>query len=426
VPTIKQAINGSNPWWSGAFEFDYKERNIYNEIQKFINLPQIISLTGLRRTGKSTLMRKIIKDYLASGFEAQNILYFSFDDFETSELEDILSEYENITGKNIEIGKYLLLFDEIQKLNKWEEKIKRIYDRYYKKAKIIISGSESLFIRKKSKESLAGRIFEFKVEQLTFDEFIRIKGAKIKPIAIYENKLIKLFDEYTLTMGFPELVDVNDKQVIRRYIRDLIEKIIDSDIPKVFNVEDPQILKSMLNILMDNPGQIINVSEISKELGIERHACSRYFSFLEASFLIKKLYNFSKNKRKIERKLKKYYPTVISPELSFQDDQFSRSKVFEWSLVRQINPEFFWRDAYKNEVDMVVTKGMIIPIEIKYGKIDINGTLEFLRKFGLNEGYIISRNTESQKMIDGKNITIIPFFKFLLSYQKVYKGASDL
>ena len=108
---------------------------------------------------------------------------------------------------------------------------------------------------------------------------------------------------------------------------------------------DVQTLESMLTILMDNPGQIINVVGFSGELGIDRHTCSKYLSYLEDAFLIRKLYNFSRNRRKIERKLKKYYPAIISTELLFQEDESSKSKIFEWSIVNQLNAQFFWRDA---------------------------------------------------------------------------------
>ena len=415
MPTIRQALLDTNPWWKGTLTLDYKDRHVYEEIKKFMGMPQIISLTGLRRTGKTTLMHKIVYDYINSGFESRNIMYFSFDDFGASELVDILAEFESITGRSLESGRFLVLFDEIQKLNNWQEKLKRIYDKYQKRIKIVISGSESLFIRKRSKESLAGRIFEFKVTQLSLAEFLRIVGAKTEPIGIYENDLLRQFDEYTLTQGFPELIGVKDGAIIKKYVKEnIVEKILYNDIPKMFEVDDPSILESMLNVLLDNPGQLLNVSEFAKELGIERHTCSKYLSILEAAFLVKKLYNFSRSARKTERKLKKYYPTVISTELLFQEDQFSRSKVFEWNLVRQINPDFFWRDVYKNEVDMVIKDNVIRPIEIKYGKIETAGVVAFLKEFGLKKGYILSHKIEDLRRIDSMEVEIIPAFRFLL------------
>ena len=412
---IKEVLIDSNKWWKTSFTIDYKEREIYQQIPKYLKLPQIIAFTGLRRVGKTTLMFKILQDYIKKGFNPENILYFSFDEFRETDIREILNEYEKINEKNLESEKYLILLDEIQKLENWEEKIKRIYDNHGKNIKIIISGSESLFIKKKSKETLAGRIFEFKIEPLNFKEYLIFKGKRFQNIKLYEKELTKLFDEYIPTQGFPELVNIKDKEIIKKYIKEsIIEKVIYRDLANLFNIKNVSILESLLNIIMEQPGQIVELSELSKELQISRQTLSTYMRYLEESFLIRKLYNYSRNRRKVERKLKKYYPTVLSPNLIFKEDSFSQSKIFEGILVNQLNAEYFWRDPYKNEVDIIIDQDKPKPIEIKYGKIETKGLLTFMKKFNVNEGYIISLNQEKKIIHDDKKITITPAFKFLL------------
>ncbi len=83
-------------------------------------------------------------------------------------------------------------------------------------------------------------------------------------------------------------------------------------------------------------------------------------------------------------------------------------------IVNQQKAEFFWRDPYKNEVDIVMTDGKIIPVEVKYGRIDLGGLLAFMKRFKVNEGYIISSEKEQKQKINGNLIFIIPGFKFLL------------
>ena len=412
---IKDALYSLNPWWGKEFKVDFKYREIYKKLQKFMDLPQIIALTGLRRVGKTTLMFKIIEDAINNGFNNRNIIYFSFDEFKEVEIREVIKEYEELMEKDFKNEKYLILLDEIQKLTDWENQLKSIYDINKGNIKIIISGSESLFIKRKSKETLAGRIFEFKIEQLLFREFLFFKGVNFKPIGLYERELIKLFKEFILTLGFPELINIKDKTVIKEYIREsIIERIIYKDIPKLFKIKDISVLESLLNIFIDDPGQVIEVSKLAKELKISRQTIINYLTYLEESFLIKKLYNFSKNRRKIERKLKKFYPAIISPELLFRDDDFSKSKVFEWIIVNQLKAEFFWRDPYKNEVDMVIINKKLLPIEIKYGKVDLSGLLAFMKKFNVSKGYVVSLDKEEDKKIDKKIISIIPAFKFLL------------
>lgn len=418
---IKLLLRDFNPWWKENFVVDFRDRIVFKQIQKFLPLPQIIALTGLRRVGKTTLMLKIVDDFIGSGFNAMNIVYFAFDEFKEIEIRSVLKEYEELMEKNLREEKFLFLFDEIQKLSNWENQLKTIYDLFGKNAKIIISGSESLFIKKKSRETLAGRIFEFKLEQLSFKEFLDFKGIKFEPIGLYEMELKKLFNEFVFTLGFPELVDVREKDIIKKYVKEsVVEKIVFKDIPKLFKIKNISIIESLLNIFLDNPGQLIEIGGLAKELGVSRQTVSNYLHYLEESFLIKKLYNFSRNRRKIERKLKKFYPTILSVDLLFAEDGFSKSKVFEWLLVNQLNAEFFWRDAYKNEVDMVFVNKKIIPIEIKFGRIESRGLLAFMKKFSINEGLIVSFDKEEKLIIDGKTISIVPAFKFLLNMEKFF------
>jgi uncharacterized protein len=411
---IKEDLVDSNRWWKTTFRVEYKEREIYKEILKYLKLPQIIAFTGLIRVGKTTLMYKIIQDYISKGFNPKNILYFSFDEYKETDIKEILNEYEKIVEKNIQNEKYLILLDEIQKIENWEEKLKRIYDLYSKNIKIIITGSESLFIKKKSKETLAGRIFEFKIETLTFKEFLKFKGKKFQNIKLYEKEIQQLYEGYKISQGFPELVDIKDKEIIKKYIKEsIIEKVIYRDIANLFNIKDISILESLLNIFMENPGQIIELSELGKELQISRQTLSNYIRYLEESFLIRKLYNYSKNQRKVERKLKKYYPTIISPNLIFKEDNYSKSKAFEALLVNQLKAEYFYRDPYKNEVDVIIDKDKLIPIEIKYGKIETKGLISFMKKFNVKEGVILSSDKEKKIEHENKIINVIPAFKYL-------------
>ncbi len=411
---IKKALIESNPWWKQKFEINYKEREIYQELRKYLGAKQIIALTGLRRVGKTTIMLKIIKDKILSGFASENIIYFSFDNFRDLSISKLIEVYLETLNKDLNNQKYIFLFDEIQKIKNWEEQIKRVYD-LHPNLKIILSGSESLFIRKKSKESLAGRMFEFKVELLSFREFLSFKKIDFKPLNLYEKELYKLFEEFMFSGGFPELVDIKDKSFIINYIREtVVEKILFKDIPLTFQIKDISILESIFKIISSNPGQIIELNKLAGEVGISRRVVSLYLSYLENSFLIKKIFNFSKNQRKTAKKLKKYYPVI--PALGFlYGYEDVKPKIFENLLVIETKANFFWRDAYKNEVDIVLDGKKIIPIEVKYGEIkDLKGLLRFMDAFKINKGFVISKDKEMKQKVNNKEILIIPVLKWLL------------
>ena len=134
---------------------------------------QIILLFGIRRAGKTTLMHQLI-DHLLRDQQVDpfRIVYFSFDLQELG-LEGILESYElEILKQDIRDAEKIYLFlDEIQKLNDWSNKVKILYDQY-PNLKIILSGSAALPLQKGTKESLAGRFFEFRVDPLSFNEFL--------------------------------------------------------------------------------------------------------------------------------------------------------------------------------------------------------------------------------------------------------------
>lgn len=417
---IREILIESNPWWRGKFVLDYKDREIYREILDFLKYPQIIALTGLRRVGKTTLMLKVVEDFISKGFDPSNIFYFSFDELRDVRIMDILHEYELLLRKNLKKGKYLVLFDEIQKLSNWGDQLKRVYDTYKGYLNIIISGSESLFI-KTSRDTLAGRMFEFRIDTLSFKEFLGFKSVDVEPLELHERELSGLLEEFTLSLGFPELVGISDRRMIKKYVQEsIIERVIYKDIAQLFRLKDFSILESILNILMVQPGQIIELSSLANELNVSRQSISQYITYLELSFLVKKIYNFSRSRRKVERKLKKYYPTVPSVNLIFRDDPLSRSMIFEWLIIMQLHSDFFWRDPYKNEVDIVLTiDDKLIPIEVKHSRITFDGLLKFMKRFDVKHGFVISKNTERVEKINNKVIYIVPAYKFLLKREEL-------
>jgi len=414
MANLIEALKETNRWWSGQLELDYKDREIYPDLRRFLPERQIIALTGLRRVGKTTLMLRLAKEWAGP---RENVVYFSFDDFRDVRIADVLKAYSELMGKDLDEGAYLILLDELQKVRGWEEQVKRIYDNR-RNFKIIISGSESLFIRKGSRESLAGRFFEFRVGQLSFREFLGFRGAEVKNMRLQEAELAALFRRYLLTNGFPELID-SDVQVIRKYLKEgIIQKAVYRDIPQIMPVGEPAIMESILNIIMKDPGQMLNMEELAGEMGISRQTVSLYLDYLEKSYLIRKLYNFSASARKTERKLKKYYPAIISPDLIEKSEW---GKVIETAAVVSSGAEFFWRDAYKREVDIVLAGKELLPIEVKSGKAETKNLLFFMEKFKAGRGFVLTTEEEDNIVSSGRKITVVPLWKWLLQSQSSKK-----
>ncbi len=408
---IIEAMEETNKWWKEKATIEFKPREIYAQIKTFFKTRQLIALTGLRRVGKTTIMLKLAHEYLQTE-NPTNVLYFSFDDFKDIKIKEVLQTYSRLLQKDLTKGKYLFLLDEIQKVQGWEEQIKMVYDTY-QNIKIIISGSESLFIRKKSRESLAGRIYEFLITPLTFKEYLIFKGIPTNNILLYKKEILDAFSAYIMNNGFPEIVEEQNKEIIKKYIKEnIIEKIVYKDLPQIVPVEDPTRIEDVYKILLHNPGEICNIESMARDLQLTRQTTAKYLFYLEKAFLIKKLYNYSTNERKTQRKLKKYYPTIILPELS--ERQELKGKIFETIMILNLKSEYFWRDKYKNEVDVIQKiNETILPIEIKYSETEHKPLNLFIKKFNTNKGIILTYNTTKEK--DASSLVqVLPFYEFLL------------
>ena len=391
------------------FSLDYKPREIYETMKKFMHTRQIISLAGLRRTGKTTIMLKIVIDNIRN-FKAENILYFSFDYFKEARLDEIVKIYLKLLGKDGR-GKYLFLFDEIQKVENWEEQLKRLYDNF-PNIKFIISGSESLFIRKNTRESLAGRIYEFQLMPLSFKEYLVFRGRSYDNFLLYKEEILREYKNFICCNGFPEIINEN-REIAEKYIKEnIIEKIIYKDIPQMIPIREPAVLAQILRIMLNDPGEIINYDDLASELKVSRQTISLYTDYLEKAFLIKKIYNFSRNIRKTEKKLKKYYPTIMLPEV--METKEMAGKIFETFIVIQLNAEYFWRDSYKNEVDIIKINKELLPIEVKLKEIAVKSLALFMKKYKLKRGVILTYDKKDKLRLDGREIRVIPFYEYLL------------
>ncbi len=419
-----------NKWWIEKAvnpELLGKRRNFFYELLLYFERRQIIIIKGIRRVGKTTLMYQFI-DYLIKEKHTNpyQILYFSFDE-EIQEIDKIIEQYETqvLKKKISDFDRVYIFLDEVQKLKNWPDKVKILYD-LNPNLKIFITGSSSLDMEKGSKESLAGRSFEFLLHLLTFKEYLEFKNFSydIDRIDIFRRELELQLFHYILTSGFIELINEENERFLSNYcINSIVERITFIDIPQVYRVEEPALLLKILKIISSRPGMILDYKTLSSDLKRDRRTIENYITYLKASMLVNILYNFSGNFVCTERKLKKFYPSITSiPLLLFpekRNDETFYSSVIENLIVSHLNAFFFYRSTDKKEVDIVLQEEEPIPVEIKYrDKIierDLSGLLSFLDKFELNYGIVITKNVNDKKTIKNKEINFVALIDFLLS-----------
>jgi len=257
----------------------------------------------------------------------KNTFYFLFDELlaqNPEALEDVLNYYLKTIAKE---GRKYIFLDEIQKVPFWQDILKRIYDTR-EDVKFVISGSASLQI-KRSKESLAGRIYDFFMPVLTFREFLELNDLKIEKAGldfkslnnVYEKNIHKkplmeeLFSKYIYRGAFPELAREEDEGIIKNYIRNsVIDRIILEDIPSVFNVRKKDVMSSILEYCSRETSNLLDVTNLSNILKVNYQTTRSYLFYLQNSFIIDIVYNYSKSTAKQLRKSKKMH--IVHPSIT--------------------------------------------------------------------------------------------------------------
>ena len=436
---IRALIRDFNPQWEEKeIVLPRYKRHMFSEIEKYMKTRQILALVGLRRVGKTILMKQIMYELKKI---KENTLYFMFDDIMAQNpdiLEDIIDFYlKTIAGE----GRKYIFLDEIQKVPYWQDILKRFYDMR-EDIKFIVSGSASLRI-KKSKESLAGRIFDFYLPILTFREFLELNGIKIEKTGIdglkevYEDNahkkvvLEKLFLEYIFKGAFPEIAKEEDEDIIKNYIKSsVVEKIIFEDIQEAFAIRRKDILFSILEYCGRETSNLLDITKLAGVINTNYQIVRSYLFYLKHSFLLDIVYNHSKSVAKQLRKNKKVHiahPSITMAMMGYKRDilfapeiisKYVETAVFQH--VRCLSDRIsFWRTPQKEEVDMMVDLNGLLPIEVKYQsqitRSDIKHLMKCMDMFKLKKGLIITKDMFESKQINELKILFIPAWLFMLS-----------
>jgi len=390
-----------NRHWEKGFLYPFqKHRFVFNILIKELDTKQIVEISGLRRTGKTTLLFQLLNYLINQKKNPFSLLYFTFDE-EKLLLDDLLNEFSKQTQIDFKKETIHIFLDEIQKLPDFHNQLKIYYD-LYPNLKFFISGSTSLFIKKKTQESLAGRIKSLFLNPLAFEEFLLFSDNLeiLDNPYVFKTEINNSFEVF-LNNQFIESISIPDMNSKKDYYVSIIKKIIFEDIPSTFPVSNPEILWQIVRMIAQKPGMYIDYQNLANDIGISNKTVSSYLYYLEESFLVKKLYNFSRNLITSEKKLKRYY--LASPSFSWALANFVDTTILAENLAASLTDfQFFWRDPYFHEIDFinVTDDDSIIPIEIKYKeKIqqkDLKNILLFSKKFNCKKATIYKKGVEKK------------------------------
>lgn len=338
-------------------------------------------------------MRQMIGDLIRKG-RGKRCLYFSFEKIQLKREPELLREIINYYLKNIleekpyEVKKQTYFFlDEIQNIPHWAEIVKSYYDQN-ENFKFLVSGSNSLFVQKKSQEALAGRIIEFNLYPLCFREYLELVYPRYK--VDFRNRswlttanleiLNSRFERYLHFGQFPEIIDQKlTPDQARQYLETVEEKIIFNDLPRIFKIAHPEILSLIVNQVKTIPGQRIEYQNVAQDAGLDQRTIAKYFGFLEKGFLVFLCRNFGKKPLKALRVARKAYLSSVNLAPKALLPLLVENYFFNFWRERGLEV-YFQKDK---EVDFVAVskEGKISLSEVKYQeKIDRKDS-RYLRDF---------------------------------------------
>ncbi|MGD9991912.1 MAG: ATP-binding protein [Salinivirgaceae bacterium] len=407
------------------------QRTLKNEIIEHLGKKEITIISGARQVGKTTMLREIIEELRA---QQQMVLFLNLDIDAHSVY--FVSQETLLKKIALEIGSSGYVFiDEIQRLDNAGLFLKGLYDRNLN-YKFVITGSGSLELKEKIKESLAGRKRLFEMEPVTFTEFTNYKTnyKYINNLPLFyeleKQQTQELLLEYLNYGGYPRIVTETTLSEKLKLMDEIFSSYVEKDLVYLLKIERPEVFHLLIRLLASQTGNIINHSELASHCGSALPTLKRYLYYAEKTFCINYVSPYFTNPLKELTKSPTYYFSDIGLR-NFALGQMGTLSlpnqlgfVFQNFVFNLLKTKFnqshttlhYWRTTDKAEVDFVVKRpSAILPIEVKYSELNTQtisrSFRSFIAKYKPAEAWIINRNFESELKIDETNIRFLPFYK---------------
>lgn len=410
---------------------------IHRDEELPINRKKIITIPGVRRCGKSTLMMIAINALIQSGVPVRNILWIGFDDerlkrMTSDDLDEVIAAYMEMYP-DVHIKDVHMFFDEIQIIEGWEYFVLRVYKSYCKN--IYICGVNATMLSTELGTALRGYPLEYKTYPLSFNEYCRFKGVDTGSYLEQDKaKVRNAFAEYNHASAFPEVVltisETEKLQLLNGYFDTMLLK----DVAEHYGIANLPILRYFVKRIMANltkPTSILSIYNDIKSQGlrISKDELYRWVDYVCDVFMFIRIPKYERSLAKEQRSQKKYYcidnglrSAVLLPQ---SDDN---GKLLENAVLLHLNRNlgpadriFYFQESA--ECDFVVQRNEHVDelIQVTWDMSDdntrereINGLLEASKVTKCDNLTIITIDEERSFERNGKTIHVVPAWKWAL------------
>ncbi|MDD2358320.1 MAG: ATP-binding protein [Thiovulaceae bacterium] len=415
---------------------DFQERTLRQTIKRDIKVPltsdKIVTLIGVRRCGKTSILYKMIEE-LRESVDPQNIVYINFEDdrlFGTTlhDLDDLIEGYFELYPAKRDERVYLF-FDEVQNISGWELFIRRIYDTL--NVQITLTGSSSKLLSSEIATSLRGRTLSYEVFPFSFKEYLRFKNIKVNLDSSKSLSFIKhSFDEYLVSGGFPETIG-QDSSIQKRILSDYVNLIVYKDIIERYNISNTVLLKHLIKYTFVNIATSVSITKLyndfkSNGFKLGKETLFDYFGYLEDAYALFSIPIFRSSVREEQRNPKKIY-AIDNGLRAVYDASFSPdySKLYEnlvfLALRSQTSEVYYVKENQETDFYCVINgkkKLINVSYEIDNSKTfdrEINSLSEGMDYVGCDYSLLITKDKEGTINVGTKLIEFIPLWKWLLN-----------
>ena len=386
-----------------------------SKIRPFYDIDLIKVITGIRRCGKSVILKQIILELKNMGIKDENIININLElkRFSFIKTDDDLYDYIKKLMKNDK--KYYIFIDEISRIEKWELAINSFKAEYGKNISIFITGSNSDLLSGELATHIAGRYVSFAIEPFTFAEVCILKG--ITDRTKYE--LLEPFNDYLIWGGMPQRFDMNGEEQTINYLTDVYNSIVVKDIIERFKIKDIDLFNRIVEYIITTPAQTFSTESLanyflSDDRNVSKNTLYNYLEYMTKALLIHKVDRYDVRGKRILTGKYKYYLTdlglgqVLNISKKMQLGAYLENVVYNELISRGYSVNV--GTLVNGEVDFIATKSKEkIYFQVVYQLNDENMEREFGVYNNIDDNYpkyVISTDTLdlSQNGVIHKNI----------------------
>ncbi len=375
---------------------------------------QIVIISGVRRCGKSTLLRQFAETY-------DEYYYINFDDERLIEFEVSSFSLLMVIFQKLQPNVKTIFMDEIQNIAGWERFVRRIHDEGYK---IYLTGSNARLLSSELGTHLTGRYAKIELYPFSFPELLRFREIMIAPLTSTKKAdLLRIFDAYLEQGGFPEFLTFGDPEYLKRTYDDILYR----DIIARFGIREVKSFKQLVQYIFTNTSKEASYHALKNAVDIKSAMSVReYIRYLEDAYLVFELYRYDPSLKRQYAAQKKMYVidngmrNTVSFRFSGDSGRLLENLVFTDLKRRGASIYFFHKTG---ECDFILEEQdrPVLAIQVSYELNDTNRNREFdglreaMRSLNISQGLILTYNQEESPVAGAEGIIqVIPVWRWLL------------